>query len=88
MRRAARRDEAEEPIVNALEAIGCLVYKDLPGDLLIHRPSWGKGWFRVQEVKTGKAKTQRKQKRQKDFLEDTGCAVVRSIEDSFKDINV
>ena len=86
MRRAAKRDIAEQPIVEALEAIGCNVYRDLPGDLLIHRPMWGAGWFRVQEIKTGKRKTRKKQDRQRDFLAATGTPTIRTVEEALTDI--
>ncbi len=86
MRRAARRDIAEPGIVEALEAIGCKVYRDLPGDLLIHRPMWGAGWFRVHEIKTGTRKTQKKQTRQREFQQATGVPTIRTADDALKDI--
>ena len=86
MRRAARRDEAERPIVQALEAAGCIVYRSLPSDLLIHRRRWGPGWFRVQEVKTPGGKgVRRSQKDQATFLADTGTPIVRTPEEAIAD---
>lgn len=87
MRRAAKRDDAEQPIVAALRAVGCFVYHDLRADLLIHRPKWGPGWFRVQEVKTEKRKTRASQVKQKQFIADTGVAIVRTVTQAIKDIN-
>jgi uncharacterized Zn finger protein len=88
LRRAAKRDTAEADIVSALEATGCIVYRDLPADLLIHRQSWGAGWFRVQEVKTGREKTKKTQHRQTSFLTDTGSPIVRTAEEALADVGV
>lgn len=85
--RARKRDTAEAPIVAALERVGCYVYRELPSDLLIHRAVWGPGWFRVQEVKTAKRKTRKTQMQQREFLADTGTAVVRTPEEALEDIN-
>jgi hypothetical protein len=85
MRRAARRDLSEPKIVEALEAIGCKVYRSLPADLLVHRSAWGAGWFRVLECKTphgkaGKAVVDKRQKDQILFLEQTGTPRVTTPE--------
>ena len=88
MRRAAKRDTAEPGVVEALEAAGCTVYRELPSDLLIHRSSWGPGWFRVQEVKTGKGKTRKGQVKQAAFLRDTGVVTVRTAEQALADIGL
>ena len=88
MRRAAKRDMAEPGVVSDLEAAGCMVYRELPSDLLIHRPTWGAGWFRVQEVKDPKAYADKRQKKQAAFLAATGVSKVRTAEDALKDVGL
>lgn len=60
MRFTARRDAAEEPIVDALRAVGAVVRHldglDLPDLLVAFRGAW-----HLIEVKTGKAKLRRGQ---------------------------
>lgn len=79
MRRAAKRDIAEPGIVEALEKAGCQVWRELPVDLLIHRPAWGKGWFRCAEVKTpGMNDHKKERKKQVEFIAETGCPIVET----------
>lgn len=47
VRRAAKRDRNEQEIVNALEAVGWQVFRELPTDLLCYRA----GVWKVLEVK-------------------------------------
>jgi hypothetical protein len=88
MRRAAKRDQSEPAIVQALEAIGCLVYRSLPCDLLIHRPSDGPGIFRAMECKTplkrGGIKKRKDQGEQDAFLEHTGTPRVTTPEQAIE----
>jgi hypothetical protein len=79
-RKQVKRDAAEPAIVDALQAAGCLVYRELLVDLLIHRPEWGAGWFRCQEVKTpGEPKHARNRcKGQDEFIAATGTPIVKT----------
>jgi len=80
-RRFVRRDIAEAPIVQALEAAGFMVWRLIkPCDLLVWRAD--KGW-RALEVKTpvtasGNPAKRKDQQKQKDFLELTGTPIVKS----------
>lgn len=60
MRFAARRDEAEDPIVDALRTVGAVVRRldglDLPDLLVAFRGAW-----HLIEVKTGRANLRRGQ---------------------------
>lgn len=70
---AKRRDAAEKSIVEALEAIGCLVFRiDVPADLLcFFRNRWT-----VLEVKARKRNDQPKQD---EFRKLTGTPVVKDV---------
>ena len=62
---AKKRDTAEPAIVQALEAVGCRVWKlDRPFDLLVGRL----GRFTVLEVKSNHRKPDKRQKAQTDEL--------------------
>lgn len=80
MRRAAKRDLAEESIVSALRRCGWRVdylsAKDLP-DLLIS----GRGLTVMAEVKTGKAKLRPGQKALAETWTGGPLVVLRDIED-------
>ena len=78
MRRAAKRDLSEPAIVDALQKLGALVYRELPVDLLV----FYRGRFMVLECKTeGQPKHSRKRcKGQDDFIKATGCPVVKTPE--------
>ncbi len=53
MRRAARKDDNQQAIVDALRACGALVWVlDEPCDLLVYRVAWGP-FVRLFEVKDG-----------------------------------
>lgn len=74
-RHAARRDLAEPAIVQALEAVGAKVYRDLPVDLLVYF----RGAFHCLEVKTPKMNPMKKQRvRQGEFIKDTGTPIVKT----------
>lgn len=80
MRYAAKRDQAEPPILEALERIGAQVWPlDYPVDLLVRfRDRW-----HLLEVKTGRGKKQtvakdKRQVAQQNFLATTGTPIVRT----------
>lgn len=80
MRRAAKRDLAEGPIIDALEAVGAQVYPlDYPVDLAVRfRERW---W--LLEVKTGRGKSlaiakDKRQEAQIEFLVTTKTPIVRT----------
>lgn len=80
MRRAAKRDENEKEIVEALRAEGYqVIVLGLPVDLLVFRPG---GHFMFLEVKTD---TGRPTEVQKKFFDNSlGCrrGYVRSVEEA------
>jgi hypothetical protein len=86
-RYAKKRDICEAAIIEALEAVGWLVWQlDRPCDLLCFKPSRG---FRTLECKTGRGKTltiakDRRQKAQDEFLRVTGTPVVRTPEEALR----
>ncbi len=83
----AKRDANEKPIVEALEAAGCGVWKDLPVDLLIRRPTDPPGVLRCVEVKMPGANPKRKDRqRQQDFCAATGTAYATTPEDALRAI--
>ena len=73
---ASHRDLVEPEIVNALEAAGVQVWRKLPADLLCYRL----GHFYVLEVKDPKARKDKRQKAQQDFLALTHTPIVRTPE--------
>jgi hypothetical protein len=85
LRRANRRDQNEKGIVDALRAVGALVFRlDLPCDLLVfHRGKW-----HCLEIKTEKGKTETKQESQREFLLLTGTPVVRTPEAALRAIGL
>ncbi len=92
VRRAARRDAAEAPIVDALLKAGAWVHSmDAHADLLVLYPlprqvvagTWLPGVWNVLEVKTGRGKKlsiaqDKRQRAQKNFLELTHTPKVRT----------
>jgi hypothetical protein len=80
LRRQSKRDKAEPGVVDALEAAGVRVYRELPVDLLVHRSAWGPGWYRCLEVKTpGEPKHSKGRcEGQDEFIAETGCPVVKT----------
>ena len=76
-RYAARRDIAEGPIVDALERIGAQVWRlKEPCDLLVKY----RGRWQPLEVKTPKARKDKRQVKQNDFLAMSGCPIVKTPE--------
>jgi hypothetical protein len=90
MRRAAKRDTAERPIIQALEQCGFEVWAlTQPCDLAVRRSSWPGGRVQLLEVKTpyGKAAKPRLDKRQEgqaNFLTATGTPVVTTPVEALK----
>jgi len=89
-RYAVRRDSAEQPIIQALEAAGAEVWVlDYPVDLLVRfRDHW-----HLLEVKTGRGKLLRiaKDKRrqaQQNFIASTGTPIVRTPVEALKAIGL
>lgn len=84
-RRAAKRDTSEPAIVDALNAAGFLVWRELPVDLLTYRYDRG---FQVVEVKTPygkkapKARIDKRQEAQAEFIALTCCPVVMTPEEA------
>jgi hypothetical protein len=80
VRRAAKRDSAEPPIIAALERVGALVWQlDYPVDLLVRH---GGRWI-LLEVKTGHGKKltvakDKRRKAQREFLALTATPIVRT----------
>jgi hypothetical protein len=79
--RAQKRDIAEPAIVEALQAIGAKVYRDLPVDLLVYY----RGRFHCLEVKTpGLGAHRKERKRQLAFLADTASPIVKTPEEALQ----
>lgn len=92
MRRAAKRDRTERPIIDGLAAHGIRTWQlDFPCDLLCHMPD---GTWRVLEVKTPCGKRNPKPKQRSDqpeqskFLRETNTPVVTSLEDALTALGV
>lgn len=79
-RYAARRDQAEPPIIEALERVGAAVYPlDYPVDLLVR---FGNVWH-LLEVKTGRGKrltvkVDKRQQAQISFIKTNRTPIVRT----------
>lgn len=84
LRRAARRDLIEPAVVKALQACGCMVYRTLPTDLLIHRDTYGDGMFKALELKSTPY-TDKRQNEQRQFLFFTGTPIVRSVDQALQE---
>jgi hypothetical protein len=82
MRRAAKRDANEKPIVDALEACGYSVFRHLPCDLLV--PMGYGGLCRLLEVKMPSARPRKDQLTQREFLALTGTSIVRTPEEAIR----
>jgi len=82
----AKRDRAEPAIVDALERAGWEVFRELPTDLLVYKPS--KGW-RVLETKTrrkadGSPVLDTRQKKQAGFCVRTNTPYVTTPEEALR----
>lgn len=76
-----KRDAAEQAIVDALEKVGVHVWRlDTPADLLC----WRLGKFYVLEVKDPRARKDKRQVDQIEFLELTRAPVVRTPEQALR----
>lgn len=88
MRRAAKRDENEPEIVDALEQVGIHVYRHLPVDLLTFRMTrcrhCGGNQWKPLEVKMPHARPRKDQADQQEFLALTGTPVVRTVEQALR----
>lgn len=86
----AQRDANEPDIVDAIEAAGCQVWRELPVDLLVRVPRDPPGVLRTLEVKVLQGKRNPKvvlDKRkvaQAEFCRDTGTAYVTSAEQALE----
>ena len=86
-----RKDTVEPKIVEALKAAGFQVWDMLPTDLLTWRPDLG---WKPLECKTPygkaspKARIDKRQQKQIEFLELTGCPVVLSPEQALRELGV
>ncbi len=80
----ARRDAAEKPIVEALEAAGCQVWRDLPCDLLVRV----RGRWELLEAKTpqpnGKMRNRKDQQEQAEFCAANGVPYVTTPEQALR----
>ena len=83
-RYAKKRDLAEPPIIQALEATGWEVWPlDKPCDLAVRKSHWPPGLVQLLEVKTGRGRKltvaqDKRQQRQRNFLTSTGTPIVRT----------
>lgn len=84
MRRAARRDDTEDPIVKGLRAMGFKVYPmKLPVDLLIKHPQTG--IINILEVQGGKRTgTGARKQTQLDFIRDWNVPIVKTLEQALR----
>lgn len=85
-RYAKRRDTAEPAIVQALEAVGALVWRlDLPCDLLVQfRGRWQPLEVKTPRGKAGRTAQDRRQQAQRDFLYLTGTPVVKTAQEALQ----
>lgn len=84
-RYAARRDENEKVIVDALEKAGVHVWRlHTPCDLLC----WRLGKLYTLEVKVPEARPRKDQEAQIEFLRVTGTPIVRTPDDALRAVGV
>lgn len=79
---AARRDDSEPEIIEALNKAGWKVWRSLPVDLLLYHP--GRNQFRVLEAKSIGKPLKPKPGPQERFVTATGCPIVDNPEDALK----
>ena len=77
-RHDARRDDTEPAIIEALEAAGWLVWRDLPVDLLCYHPALDT--FKTLECKSEDKPLVPKKGKQLEFVMATGCPIVKTPE--------
>lgn len=78
---ARKRDRGEPDIVEALEKAGWTVWRELPCDLLLFKPSKG---FRTLENKAPDARPRKDQQKQADFIQRTNTPVVKTPEEALR----
>jgi hypothetical protein len=87
----AKRDANEPDIVDALEGIGCQVWRELPVDLLYRLPTDPPSVLRTMEVKeplaSGKPKLDKRQVEQAEFCAETGTPYVTTPEQAVEIVN-
>lgn len=89
---AKRRDLSETAIVQALEAAGCTVYRELPLDLLVRVPRDPPGIVRLLECKTprrtGNWSKDQRQLKQMEAMQVTGTPYVTTPEQALQLVGV
>jgi hypothetical protein len=86
MRRAAKVDATQKDIVDALRKAGAQVWViKQPVDLLVYF----RGRWQPMEAKTGRGKKlavyrDKRQEAQSEFLDSTGCPIVRTPEEALR----
>ena len=85
-RYATKRDASEAPIVEALRAVGALVYRlDEPCDLLVRfRGRWHTLEVKTPYGKAGRERLDKRQETQQNFLRLTGTPIVKSPLDALR----
>lgn len=85
-----RKDLSEGPILEALEKAGFLVWDHLPTDLLTWRID--KGWLPIEAKtpygKEGKQAVDKRQQKQIEFLQATGCPIALTAEQALRAVGV
>jgi hypothetical protein len=85
---AKKRDLAESGIVEALQATGCWVWRELPVDLLVRLPRDPPGILRVLECKTprpsGEWSKDKRQQKQAEFIQVTGTKYATTPEQALR----
>lgn len=85
-----RKDLSESDIVKALRAAGFQVWDKLPCDLLTWRID--KGWLPLEAKtpygKEGKRVIDKRQEKQIEFLQVTGCPIVLTPEQALRAVGV
>ena len=92
-RYAARRDAVEPDIVEAIEAAGCVVYRELRCDLLVRKHSDPPGIMRTLENKShqrkdGSARLDKRQREQAEFCALTGTPYVTTPEEAVEALQI
>lgn len=93
IRRAKKRDTAERPIIDALEAAGFQVWQRDEPDLFVRKDSWAPGLVQLLEVKTGRGKKltvalDKRQEAQRNFLALTQTPIVRTPLEALRKLGV
>ncbi len=88
-----RRDENEPLIVEAIEAAGVKVYKEMRCDLICRKDGDPPGILRAIEIKVpqgkqGKPKLDKRQQEQAEFCAETGTPYVTTIAEAFTALGI